>query len=74
MTFDELQAIHKRIRAVIAAGDELVIDGIPHQNRKARAAFMALLQAMGMIEDLHRALTKERMGQVLAECDESTLH
>ena len=29
MTFDELQAIHKRIRAVIAAGDELVIDGIP---------------------------------------------
>lgn len=36
MTFDELQAIHKRIRAVIAAGDELAIDGIPLWRTKMR--------------------------------------
>lgn len=59
MNATEFETLRVKIKAASDRIDALFIEGIPHQNKKAREAFFALLQARAVVDELHRALVQE---------------
>lgn len=59
MSSKEVDALHARLKAVSRRIDELVIDGVPRQNKKATEAMFACLEARHVADDLYMALLRQ---------------
>lgn len=62
----DTDALNDRLKSLTRSINELVIDGVPRQNKKATAAMFTLLRARAVADDLYRALIDERTATQLA--------
>ena len=59
MNTKEVDALHARLKAVSRRIDDLVIDGMPRQNKKATEAMFACLEARAVADALYMALLRQ---------------